>query len=354
MVLARVLPDLLRSPRVERLDLHGFGLAEVREQLSEMAVEEADARTVLDVTGGNPLFVREVARAMAEGTWRPDRPPRTVLEVVSARLDRVSAGCRKLVQTAAIVGRDFSVALVAAALDEPAAGCLPLIDEAIAYGLLDRVSDHGGYRFAHALIRDAVEASLGTADQVALHRSVAEAIEKQFAGDLSEHLGDLARHWVELAPYGEAAIARTWAIRAAAEAVRRLAYEEGVRLYRAALGLEPASLSDGERCQVQIALGRAAYLAGDLRSCVDRCGCGGGRGARGPRSGALGGGRPGPSGGSRPRRQHDRQTAVRGGAGGTRSGSLRGAEGAAAGAAQPPGVLRRRTEAGRGVERGGA
>ena len=74
MVLARVLPDLLRSPRVERLDLHGFGLAEVREQLSEMAVEEADARTVLDVTGGNPLFVREVARAMAERTWRPDRP----------------------------------------------------------------------------------------------------------------------------------------------------------------------------------------------------------------------------------------------------------------------------------------
>jgi hypothetical protein len=52
------------------------------------------------------LFVREVARAMAEGTWRPDQPPRTVLEVVSARLDRVSAGCRKLLQTAAIVGRD--------------------------------------------------------------------------------------------------------------------------------------------------------------------------------------------------------------------------------------------------------
>ena len=173
MVLAGVLPDLLRSPRVERLDLRGFGLAEVREQLSGMAVEEADARAVLDVTGGNPLFVREVARAMAEGTWRPDRPPRTVLDVVGARLDSVSAGCRKLVQTAAIVGRDFSVALVAAALDEPIERCLPLIDEAMGYGLLDRVGDHGGYRFTHALTRDAVEASLGTADRVALHHVVA-------------------------------------------------------------------------------------------------------------------------------------------------------------------------------------
>jgi DNA-binding CsgD family transcriptional regulator len=268
-VLARVLPDLLRSPRFERLDLPGFDLAEVREQLAEMAVEEADARAVLDVTGGNPLFVREVARAMAEGTWRPDRPPSTVLDVVSARLDRVSTGCRALVQTAAIIGRDISVALVAAAMDEPAARCLPLIDEAIAYGLLERVGDHGGYRFTHALTRDAVEASLGTADRLALHRRVAEAIQAQFIGDLSEHLGDLARHWAELAPYGEAATARSWAIAAAAEAVRRLAYEEGVRLYRAALALDPGSLPDAERCRLQIALGRAAYLAGDLRGCVN-------------------------------------------------------------------------------------
>jgi DNA-binding CsgD family transcriptional regulator len=205
---------------------------------------------------------------MAEGTWHSDRPPRTVLDVVSARLDRVSAGCRTLVQTAAIVGRDFSVALVAAALRAPATQCLPLIDEAVGYGLLHRVGDHGGYRFTHALTRDAVEASLGTADRLTLHRSVAEAIQAQFAGDLSEHLGDLARHWAELAPYGEAATARTWAIRAAAEAVRRLAYEEGIRLYQAALALDPASLPDTERCQVQIALGRAAYLAGDLPGCV--------------------------------------------------------------------------------------
>jgi ATP/maltotriose-dependent transcriptional regulator MalT len=75
--LRRMLPDLLRSPAVERLDLRGFDLAEVGEQLSRTAGvgSPADARTVLEVTGGNPLFVREVARAMADGTWRPDRPP---------------------------------------------------------------------------------------------------------------------------------------------------------------------------------------------------------------------------------------------------------------------------------------
>jgi DNA-binding CsgD family transcriptional regulator len=270
-VLPRVLPDLLRSPAIERLDLRGFGLAEVREELSKTTAAEAtaDAGAVLDVTGGNPLFVREVARAIADGTWRPDRPPRTVLDVVGGRLDRVSAECRRLVQAAAIVGRDFPLSLVAATLDEPVAQCLPLIDEAIAFGLLDQLGDAGQYRFVHALIRDAVESSLATADRAALHRAVADATEAQFAGDLSEHLTDLARHWAELAPYGEAATARTWAIRAAEDSVRRLAYEEGVRLYRAALALEATSLPSEDRCRVLLALGRAAYFAGDLAGCAD-------------------------------------------------------------------------------------
>ncbi|MGH9211864.1 MAG: ATP-binding protein [Acidimicrobiales bacterium] len=270
-VLRRVLPELLRSPTVERLDLRGFGLAEVREQLLRTAASEtaADARTVLDITGGNPLFVREVARAITDGTWRPERPPHSVLDVVRARLDRVSPGCRRLVQAAAVVGRDFSLALVAATLHRPMAQSLPLVDEAIAYGLIEQVGGPGDLRFVHALSRDAVEASLTTADRAGLHRAVAEATEAQFAGDLSEHLTDLARHWAELAPYGEASTARNWAVQAAAYAVRRLAYEEGVRLYRAALALGSTSLPDVERGRVLVALARAAYFAGDLHGCVD-------------------------------------------------------------------------------------
>jgi hypothetical protein len=111
---------------------------------------------------GNPLFVRE---GPGDGRRHVGSGPAagTVLDVVRALLDSVSAGCRNFVQTAAIVGRDFSVALVATALDEPAAWCLPLTDEAIAYGLLDRVGDHGGYRFAALTGRGG--GSLDTADR---------------------------------------------------------------------------------------------------------------------------------------------------------------------------------------------
>jgi DNA-binding CsgD family transcriptional regulator len=269
--LPRVLPDLLRTPAMQRLGLRGFGLLEVREQLAAAGVEEGaiDARYVLDLTGGNPLFVREIAHALADGTWDPERPPRTVLDVVTARLERVSPDCRRFVQAAAIVGRDFSLAVTAAALGRTVADCLSLVDEAVGHGIIDRVGATGDHRFVHALTRDAVEASLTTTDRARLHRAVAEAIESQFAADLADHLASLARHWAALAPYGDGATARRWAIRAAADAVQRLAYEEGIRLYRLALALPIARMDDADECQLLIALGRACYFAGDLSGCVD-------------------------------------------------------------------------------------
>ncbi len=266
--LSRMLPELLSPPGVERIGLQSFGADEVREQLSLLAPGLSDMSTaaVVEVTGGNPLFVREVARAMADGTWRPDRPPRTVLDVVSARLDRVSADCRGVLQAAAVVGREFSLALVAAARRDPVARLLPAIDEAVGHGLVDRIGRD--YRFVHVLTRDAVEATLATAEVLALHRAVAEALQELFADDLSEHLADIARHWARLAPYGEAPTARAWAVRAADEAVQRLAYEEGVRLYRTALAFDER-LSTVERYRVLVALGRAAYFAGDPVGCAD-------------------------------------------------------------------------------------
>ena len=112
-------------------------------------------------------------------------------------------------------------------------------------------------------------ASLTTAERAALHRRVAEAIEARNADDLAEHLPDLARHWAELAPFGEGATARRWALAAAEDAVGRLAYEEGVRLYRSALAVAEPAWPAAERCRVLVALGRAALLSGDLPGGVD-------------------------------------------------------------------------------------
>ncbi|GAA4770797.1 AAA family ATPase [Actinomycetospora chibensis] len=264
-LLPRMLPDLAGAPGAERFDLRGFDLDEVRTQLAA-GTDDATAHTVLDVTGGNPLFVREIARAMADGSWRADRPPRTVLDVVAARLDRLGPDGRRLVQTAAVAGRDFTLPLLAATLDEPVAACLPWLDEVRAHGLVDEIGP-GEYRFVHALTRDSVEASLTTGERLSRHRAVAEATEARHAGDLAEHLADIARHWRELAPHGEADRARAWTVRAAADAVARLAPAEGARLYEVALAITPGP-PDAARSELQVARGRAAQAAGDLGTAV--------------------------------------------------------------------------------------
>ena len=68
-------------------------------------------------------------------------------------------------------------------------------------------------------------------------------------------------------PHGEADRARAWTVRAADDAVARLAPEEGARLYEAALAIAPGP-SEAARSELQTALGRAAQAAGDLGTAV--------------------------------------------------------------------------------------
>ena len=265
------LADLVRVSGAERLDLHGLAEDEVRAQLSlvvDAAMADGRAREVADVTSGNPFFVRELARALADGTWTRGAPPATVRDLVVARLRAVSTGCRNLLEAAAIVGRRFSLTVVAAALGTSGTELLDAADEAIGYGLIVRAGDDiESYRFVHALTRDAVESSLDSGRRVELHRAVAVAIEDTYA-DLTEHLADLARHWTHVAPFGAAATARAWVVRAGDDAVRRLAYEEGVRLYRSAQRLPATELTEVERCALSLKLARAAYFSGDLATNV--------------------------------------------------------------------------------------
>jgi DNA-binding CsgD family transcriptional regulator len=266
------LAGLVRVSGAARLDLRGLAEEDVRTQLSlvvDVGVADDRAREVADVTGGNPFFVRELARALADGTWTRGAPPATVRDLVVARLRAVSTDCRNFLEVAAIVGRHFSLPVVAAARGRSGAGLLDLADEAIGVGLIDRAGeDIGTYRFLHALTRDAVESSLDSGRRIALHRAVAVAVEATYARDLSEHLADLARHWAHVAPFGAAATARAWAIRAGDEATRRLAYEESVRLYRSAQRLPVTEVTDAEQCELALKLARAAYFSGDLAATV--------------------------------------------------------------------------------------
>jgi DNA-binding CsgD family transcriptional regulator len=260
---ARAVAGLERAPAGEVLHLRGLGRADVGRQLDALGAAGVDVDEVHEVTGGNPFFVREVARAVVDGTWTPERAPRSVRDAVAVRVERLAPEARRLVEAGAVVGRRFPLAVAARMLGIDVHDCLGLADAAVASGLLVQVGG-GELRFSHALIRDGVRDGVPSRLAVGLHRAAAEALEVQWAGELDEHLAELAWHRMVLAPYGEAVQARGWALRAAAESVRRLAFEGGVRLYRAALEVPAPSPDDAAACRTQLALGRAGYLAGDL------------------------------------------------------------------------------------------
>ncbi|MGH3981372.1 MAG: ATP-binding protein [Pseudonocardiaceae bacterium] len=267
---------LAREPVTRLIDLRGLAAPAVGKQLAALvgrAIAPAQIERVHAVTGGNPFFVGEMGRALADaGAAASAVPvPPSVLQTINERLDRLPPKSVWLLRAASIVGREFSVDVVARMVGEPVLGCLGQLDEAAAAGLVESIATPGQHRFVHVLIRDAIEAGLGTAERVQLHRSAAEAVEELYAGRLEPHLSDLARHWAAAAVLGERGRASGWIRRAAGEAVSRLAYEEGVRLYRLALDVGVRELDDLDRCQLLLALGAAQSLSGDHPGRLHTC-----------------------------------------------------------------------------------
>ncbi|MGY1679224.1 ATP-binding protein [Geodermatophilus sp. SYSU D01176] len=266
---APLVGELHREPVTEVLELRGLAVPDVGAQLTALLGErpgDGEVRRVHARTGGNPFFVREVARVLGDPRIRSaDEPvPEGVRAAIAARLGRLSADAARALRAASVVGREFAVPAVARVLDVPVLTCLAGLDEAAAAGLVEGAAVPGRYRFAHDLVRDAVEADLGTADRVRLHRRAAEAIETAGDGTADGRLADLARHWAVAAVAGERARAAGWIRRAAEEAGHRLAYEEAARLFRLAVTVGAGDLDDALRCRLLIDAGTALRLAGDL------------------------------------------------------------------------------------------
>jgi DNA-binding CsgD family transcriptional regulator/tetratricopeptide (TPR) repeat protein len=257
------------------LDLEGLSVSGVRAQLASLVDGPVSARDLAQVhgrTGGNPFYVSELGRALWHGSGgRVDGPvPAGVRESIRGRLARLSPEAVRLLQVASVIGREFSLAVVAGMAEAPESACLRLLDEAASAGMVGR-SASNGYCFVHDLVRDAVEAGLAADARVVLHRRAADVVERLHAGRLDPHLSDLARHWAVAAVSGERARATDWIRRAADEAMRRMAYEEAVRLYRLALEVGGEDLDDEYRCRLLLAIAGGLKVAGELADRLSTC-----------------------------------------------------------------------------------
>ena len=273
--LKTTLTELAREPVSRTLTLAGLAEADVTRliALAAPAVPTMElGAAVYGETEGNPLFVGEIVRLLAEEGRLGDPAtaplviPHSVREAIGRRLRHLTDACNRLLTLASVLGREFDLDALTHVSRLERGAALELLDEAMEARVVTEVPGTiGRLRFAHALIRDAAYHSMTRSRRIELHHRMGEALEILHESELEPHLAQLAHHFFEAAAGGTGDKAVGYARRAAARAVALLAYEEAVRLYEMAL----AALGTGgmataaERCQLLLALGDAQGRGGD-------------------------------------------------------------------------------------------
>jgi adenylate cyclase len=162
------------------------------------------AATIAERAAGNPFFVEEMVRDLAErGVLAGARGnhvcqvdhadaavPATLQATIAARIDRLGLAAKQTLHAAAVVGLRFGAEQLAL-LDGAAE-----IGELIAAELVDQVrfTPHAEYAFHHPLIRTVAYETQLKSDRVELHRRLATAIEQRYADSLDENAALIAEH----------------------------------------------------------------------------------------------------------------------------------------------------------------
>jgi hypothetical protein len=272
---ARLLEGLARDAR--RLQLSGLrddAVARMIAHRTGAGGDEALLRSVQRVTAGNPFFVDEIVRVLAAdgrleaGRLAPENMPLpdSVRVALGRRLAPLDAGGRALLDTAAVIGGEIPVALLAESAGLEPSAVLERLEPARRLALVHEVEGTPGrIAFAHALIRETLYRGLSSTARMTLHRTVAEAIERLYAGNLDGWLAGLAFHFMEALPAGSTPKAVDYARRAGERAARQLGHEDAARHFAQALGvLERGTQTDRERCELLLALGSAQRRAGAI------------------------------------------------------------------------------------------
>jgi class 3 adenylate cyclase/tetratricopeptide (TPR) repeat protein/ribosomal protein L40E len=232
----------------------------VAQVAAKIALSDETVATVVERTGGVPLFVEELTRAVLEsGDVRRagHEIPATLHDSLMARLDRLGPA-KEVIQIGAVIGSEFSYELLRAVhpIGEAAlqAALRSLADAELLY--MRGIAPDATYQFKHALIRDAAYEALLKSRRKELHLTVARTIDEKFPAIKEAHPEVLARHWTE-AGETEAAI-REWQ-RAGERAVERRAYHEAERHYREAVvqlnTLSESPERDSRESALQLTLG---------------------------------------------------------------------------------------------------
>jgi len=244
-------------------------VADLVRQLSRVDEPTRFAGRLRRATGGNPFFLAETLRHLAEsgalrvdahGRWstpfdddtedyRELPLPATVRDAVLARVQRLPEAPRRLLEAASLAAEPFAPALLAAACALSELEALAAIEHGLAATLL-REHERGGYAFGHDLAQQALEAALSPARRRLVHRRLALAAEATLA--------DPALTAQHFEAGGEPARAVAFRLAAGDEAKALFAGAQALQHWQAALADGPAP------AQAALLLVRCARAQADL------------------------------------------------------------------------------------------
>jgi predicted ATPase/class 3 adenylate cyclase len=201
---------------------------------------------------GNPFFLEQIVLYLQEQgmitktavgvgvTAKAQLLPEDVQAVLVARLDRLTQTVRNVVQTAAVLGREFEVQVLSHMLKDEGS-ILEWVEEAEKAAVWSVLSELT-YLFRHALLRDAAYQMQLQRRLEVLHRLAAEAITRLFAADLSNHYVDLTYHY-RMA--GDMENERLFALQAGEQAAQQYANEEALTFIERVIELTPVNEING-------------------------------------------------------------------------------------------------------------
>ncbi|MEU5786069.1 BTAD domain-containing putative transcriptional regulator [Micromonospora lupini] len=247
--LSRTLAAVSRVPGHHRILLGSMDEAQVAELVRRETGKDLgrSAAHIHARTAGNPFFVRELSRLLADqGTITATSVlgsgvPSTVRDVVRSRTADLGDDARELLEIAALVGREVGVSLLALAAAVDAQTCLDRIEPVVALGVLEPApGDPFSLRFPHDLVRESVTEFLSPRRAARLHLRIADALETT-EPDPESITERLAHHLWTAGPLADPARTADALLRAGRRAEAKSALEASERQLRSAVQVARAA-----------------------------------------------------------------------------------------------------------------
>jgi class 3 adenylate cyclase/tetratricopeptide (TPR) repeat protein len=234
-----------------QLRLDPLGQNNAAELLSGLLGDDAELgplrATIIERTEGNPFFMEEMVQVLFDqgvlarnGRVSLAKPlasiqiPPTVKGILAARIDKLSARDKDLLQTLSVIGKEFPMGLMRRVVGKPDDELAAMLSNLqLGEFIYEQPAlPESDYTFKHALTQEVAYDSILSERRKIIHERTATALEEMFSATLDDHLADLAHHYNRT---GNAAKAIEYLRRAAEQAAVRSAYNDAIGYAREAL-----------------------------------------------------------------------------------------------------------------------